>query len=162
MPYCFIHMSGRVRNYFWAAGTDSTMDVAGWWASSGEVGADGHGLSWSEADVEAATFAWLEARRPAVQLLPNVPVPGVPQPSRVPTPSTRAPPSGTTLSREELVPTEVSPHPDSERHRPHLKKLFFEQPPAGDAEPHTDTKRVRRRVDKRPSHRDRVQKALSG
>ena len=37
-----------------------------------------------------------------------------------------------------------------------------EQPPAGDAELHTDTKRMKRRVDKRPSHKDRVPKARSG
>ena len=37
-----------------------------------------------------------------------------------------------------------------------------EHPPAEDAETHTDTKRMRRRVDKRPSHKDRVQRALSG
>ena len=123
MPHCFIHMSSRVRTYFWAAGADSTMDVAGWWASSGEVRADGHRLGWSEADVEAATFAWLEARRPAVQLLPNVPVPVVPHQSEIPTSSTRAPLSGTTLSCEELVPTDVSPHPDAERYRPHLRKM---------------------------------------
>ena len=60
MPHCFIHMSSRVRTYFWAAGADSAMDVAGWWASPGEVRADGHRLGWSEADVEAATFAWLD------------------------------------------------------------------------------------------------------
>ena len=120
MPHCFIHRSSRVRNYFWTAGADSTVDVAGWWTSPGEVKPDGRRLGWSEADVEAATFAWLEARRPAVQLLPNVPVPVVPQPLKIPTSSTRAPPSGTTLSHKELVPTEVSPHPETERHRPHL------------------------------------------
>ena len=94
------------------------MDVAGWWATAGEVEEDGQRLGWSEADVRAATFAWLEARRPAIQLLPNVAVPGEQQHSRVPTPLMRALSGGTALSTRELVPTELPVHPGMERYRP--------------------------------------------
>ena len=102
------------------------MDVAGWWAAAGEVREDGQRLGWSEADVETATFAWLEAKRPAIQLLPNVAVPGKHPESEAPTPLQRALPGGAALSTRELVPTVSLVHPGNERYRPPLRKFFFE------------------------------------
>ena len=100
--------------------------IAGWWAAAGEVREDGQRLGWSEADVETAAFAWLEAKRPAIQLLPNVAVPGKHPESEAPTPLQRALPGGAALSTRELVPTVSLVHPGNERYRPPLHKFFFE------------------------------------
>ena len=76
MPHCFVHLPPTVRTHLLAAGANSAEDLAGWWAGSEEAEADAGRLGWTEADRLGALFAWSEAKRPAIQRLPRIRIPG--------------------------------------------------------------------------------------
>ena len=126
MTHCFVHLTPTVRNYLLAAGAVTTEDLAGWWAGLDEVEEDSLRLGWTEADRLGANFAWSEAKRPAVQRLPKVRVPGVVHTTQVPTPVLALPPGQGELSKESLAPVVSSAHPSTDRYRPILRQIYLD------------------------------------
>ena len=107
------------------AGADTAEDLAGWWAGPEEVEEDTQRLGWTEADRLGTVFALSEAKRPAVQRLPRVRVPGELPIAPGPTPVLALPHGPGELSLESLAPVASRPL-GTDRYRPILRQIYLD------------------------------------